>query len=218
MYNQIKTLTAAADQRRRTRKIDTFSSVEEVSSFEKTLSCQSIDSLFFKFNVIIIFATRSPFRLLLKLKLELGKMSILQATSSENSITQFRVVEACDYGKQFAGIFYEKLDKGRHSLNKLFHENATLIWNGNHVFGLSKIAEFFENLPTSETELGSVDSQPVLDLPQMQGKKMMTITVSGRIHFKGTKAIPFTEVFTMVAEPGSEKNVWKIVSDTYRSL
>ncbi|RWS13322.1 NTF2-related export protein 1-like protein [Dinothrombium tinctorium] len=131
---------------------------------------------------------------------------------------ELRIVEICDYGKQFAEIYYEKLDKARHNLLKLFHEQSTLIWNGNRVDGNGNIAEFLERLPSSETHLLSVDSQPVEDLPQIAGRRMMSVLCSGRMKFaSSSNFVNFTESFLLIAEAGADSNVWKVISDTYRN-
>lgn len=147
-------------------------------------------------------------------------MTMAPSTSGDSSaLHQFRVAEACESGKQFAQIFYEKLDKGRHHFYKLFHENATLVWNGRATVGRESICEFYEKLPSSESSVTCVDSQPAPELAELNGQKLLCITVYGRCVFRGSpRACVFTEVFTLVAEPGSEKNVWKVVSDTYRTV
>ncbi|RWS26261.1 NTF2-related export protein 1-like protein [Leptotrombidium deliense] len=132
---------------------------------------------------------------------------------------EVKIAESCDYGKQFAEIFYEKLDKGRHSLLKLYHREATLVWNGNAVKGNGDIVVFFEKLPGSETHLLSVDAQPVEDLPQIQNQKMMSVLCSGKMKFPSASNnfMNFTESFLLVAETDNDSHVWKIISDVYRT-
>ena len=47
-------------------------------------------------------------------------------------------------------------------MSKLYSENTTIVWNGNLVNGGSaKVTEFFNNLPSTEHRLSSLDCQPV---------------------------------------------------------
>jgi len=128
-------------------------------------------------------------------------------------ITEMRVEQACDDGKKFAEIFYEKLDRSRTAISGLYLTTANLVWNGNYVHGKDQIVNFFENLPSTETNLMSVDAQPVLDLPEFNGQVTINVTCGGRIKV-GSRAKFFTESFMLTAE----NNTWKIVSDTFRDF
>lgn len=124
---------------------------------------------------------------------------------------ELRVSQACEDGKRFAELFYEKLDKNRSVINGLFMDEAKLVWNGNLVEGKPRIVDFYAGLPISETQLNSVDAQPVLDLPALQGQPTINVACAGRIRF-GPKSKFFMECFTLTAL----NNTWKIVSDTFR--
>jgi len=128
--------------------------------------------------------------------------------------TPLRISQACDDGKTFAELFYEKMDKQRHAMANLFHESASLVWNGNHVQGKASVVNFLEQLPASETNLTCIDAQPVLDLPALGGQPTITVICGGRQKFGNNKYKQFTESFMLTAE----QNVWKVVSDTYRSF
>lgn len=125
--------------------------------------------------------------------------------------TELKVTQACDDGKKFAEIFYEKLDKNRTGISGLYLATANLVWNGNFVNGKDQIVSFYEGLPSSETSLQSLDAQPVLDLPEFGGQFTINVVCGGRMKF-GTRSKFFTESFMLTAE----NNTWKIVSDTYR--
>ena len=125
-----------------------------------------------------------------------------------------RISQACDDGKTFAELFYEKMDKQRHAMVNLFHESASLVWNGNHIQGKSAVVSFLEQLPVSETELTCIDAQPVLDLPALGGQQTITVICGGRQKHGNNKYKHFTESFMLTAE----QNVWKVVSDTYRNF
>lgn len=125
--------------------------------------------------------------------------------------TELRVAQACEDGKRFAELFYEKLDKNRSVINGLFMDEAKLVWNGHLVEGKQRIVDFYSGLPVSDTVLNSVDAQAVLDLPALQGQPTINVICGGRMRF-GTKSKFFTECFTLTAL----NNTWKIVSDTFR--
>lgn len=137
--------------------------------------------------------------------------NVAAAPPAPQPSTPLRISSACDDGKKFAELFYDKVDKGRHAIGNLFHDKANLVWNGNHIQGKSNIVTFYETLPTSETTLQSIDAQPVLDLPELAGNQTITVICGGRQKF-GSKMKFFTECFMLTAESG----VWKIVTDTYR--
>ena len=43
---------------------------------------------------------------------------------------------------------------------KLYEDKAEAVWNGNYLKGKEAIMKFFEDLPTSEHKLDSLDAQP----------------------------------------------------------
>lgn len=133
-----------------------------------------------------------------------------------NNWSPDRISEACDAGKKFTEYFYERLDKGRHAMSGLFWDEASLIWNGNGVKGKAAIISFYEKLPISETNLWSVDAQPILDLPGFNGQHTICVMCGGRMRLGDTTKF-FTESFILTAE-GQETKLWKIVSDTYRDF
>ncbi len=124
---------------------------------------------------------------------------------------QLRVTQACEAGKKFAELFYDKLDKGRTKISGLYMDTAHLVWNGNSVRGREQIVQFYENLPTSDTNLMSIDAQPVLDLPEFSGQETINVVCGGRMKM-GTRSKFFTEVFMLTAVDST----WKIVSDSFR--
>lgn len=123
-----------------------------------------------------------------------------------------------EYAKQFVKIYYEKLDKSRSTFEKLYHDQASLAWNGNLVAGKEKIFELYKNLPISETELSTLDAHPVSYFENVEGKKMLFITCVGSIKFSNQNPKTFTQNFLLVAESDTGKTVWKIMSDTFRTL
>lgn len=132
-------------------------------------------------------------------------------------LPELRVTQACDDGKKFAEIFYEKLDKSRAAISGLYLVTANLVWNGNYVQGKEQIVSFYENLPSSETNLMSIDAQPVLDLPEFNGQVTINVVCGGRMKI-GSRTKFFSECFMLTAETVNGKATWKIVSDTYRDF
>lgn len=131
--------------------------------------------------------------------------------SSSNLSTSLKISQACESGKKFAEVFYEKLDKSRHTMAQLFHDNAVLVWNGNYVSGKGNILEFYGNLPTIDTTLMSIDAQPIS--PLVSGEQVsIQITCNGKMAFN-KRSRCFNESFMLTAE----NSIWKIVSDTYRN-
>ena len=126
------------------------------------------------------------------------------------------VIYSSEYAKQFVNIYYEKLDKSRSTFEKLYHDNAYLIWNGNQINGKDKVFELYKNLPISETTLNTLDAHPVSYIENVEGKKMLFITCCGTIKFSNENPKSFTQNFVLI--PETDKNVWKIISDTFRFL
>lgn len=129
--------------------------------------------------------------------------------SSSNLASSLLLSQACESGKTFAELFYKKLDKNRHTMGQLFHDSAILVWNGNQVEGKGNILEFYGNLPTIDTQLFSIDAQP---LHAATSEKGILVTCNGKMSLD-SKTKCFTESFMLAAE----NSVWKIVTDTYRN-
>ncbi|KAH7637692.1 NTF2- export protein 2 [Dermatophagoides farinae] len=122
-----------------------------------------------------------------------------------------KINHACESGKKFAELFYEQLDKNRHLIGQLYHDTATLIWNGNHIVGKTNIVQFYMNLPAIDTNLHGIDSQPVSQIISKDHTSIL-VTCNGRMAIN-RKQQHFNESFMLIAE----NNVWKIVTDTFRN-
>ena len=133
-------------------------------------------------------------------------------TTSSTTISALRLSQACDDGKKFAELFYDKLDRGRHQMSTLFHDSAVLLWNGNHVTTKANIIPFYESLPTVETQLYSIDAQPILEVASGQ-QTSIAVVCNGKMKFANSNTKSFTESFLLSAE----NNVWKVLTDTYRN-
>ena len=140
-------------------------------------------------------------------------MASSSLSSSTNTMSiSIKISQACESGKKFAQLFYEKLNKSRHTMGQLFHDSATLIWNGNFVNGKGNILEFYGNLPIIDTTLLSIDAQPA-SLQISAEKTSILVICNGKMCFGGKQTQCFNESFMLTAEG----NVWKIVTDTYRN-
>ena len=137
---------------------------------------------------------------------------ITSPSTSSATISALRLSQACDDGKKFADLFYEKLDKGRHQMSTLFHDSAVLLWNGNHLQTKANILPFYEGLPTVETNLFAIDAHPVLDAAS-GAQTSIAVVCNGRMKFANNNWMAFTESFLLTAE----NNVWKVLTDTYRN-
>ncbi|KAI0987036.1 hypothetical protein GJ496_011254 [Pomphorhynchus laevis] len=51
--------------------------------------------------------------------------------------------------EKFINRYYKIMDELRHSLVKLYHKDATLVWNGNEVTGADKIHDYYRMFPSS---------------------------------------------------------------------
>ncbi|XP_038056179.1 NTF2-related export protein 2-like [Patiria miniata] len=115
-------------------------------------------------------------------------------------------------GKEFHKLYYEKFDKRRNLLNKLYMDSATMVWNGNPLQGSEAILKFLDQLPTSDHTIDTLDCQPIPAVVT-QGQTSLMVIVGGRVKFEGTKeTFSFTENFMLTTQGG----VWKIASDCFR--
>ncbi|XP_033631601.1 NTF2-related export protein 2-like [Asterias rubens] len=116
-------------------------------------------------------------------------------------------------GKEFHKLFYEKFDKRRNLLNKLYMDTATMVWNGNPLEGGEAIIKFLDQLPTSEHTIDSLDCQPI-PAAITQGQTTVMVIVGGWVKFEGNKRnFQFTENFMLTR---TQAGVWKIASDCFR--
>ncbi|XP_014663115.1 PREDICTED: NTF2-related export protein 2-like [Priapulus caudatus] len=124
---------------------------------------------------------------------------------------QLKIDQAATAGEEFSKYYYECFDKKRYLLHKLYMDNATLIWNGNHVSGSNDIMKYFEQFPTTETTLESLDCQPILD-EAVNGQSTILVVVSGVVKYERVKTATFQQNFMLTAQG----TVWKVVTDWFR--
>eukprot|EP00088_Acartia_fossae_P066367 TRINITY_DN82238_c0_g1_i1.p2 TRINITY_DN82238_c0_g1~~TRINITY_DN82238_c0_g1_i1.p2 ORF type:complete len:138 (-),score=37.91 TRINITY_DN82238_c0_g1_i1:127-540(-) len=120
---------------------------------------------------------------------------------------------AIETAEKFCELFYNKIDKERHTIEKLYLPTATFTWNGNFLEGSDNIQRFITHqLPRTEHFLNSLDSQP---LPNQAVGEQTTVLVTacGNVRYDKKAAIPFQQNFLV-----TEKDMkWKIAVDNFRS-
>ncbi|XP_029463482.1 NTF2-related export protein 2 isoform X2 [Rhinatrema bivittatum] len=107
------------------------------------------------------------------------------------------------------------VDKKRQVLTKLYHEKATLVWNGNAVCGQEALREFFEKLPSSEFQVTMFDCQPVHE-QATQGQTTVLVVTCGAVKLGGNKEHFFNQNFLLTAQATPTRPVWRITSDCFR--
>ena len=124
-----------------------------------------------------------------------------------------KINQAVSTAETFSHLYYKKLDQERHTIDKMYHENANMAWNGNAVDGVVNIQKFLlEQLPKSSTIIHSLDAQPVHD-SAVSGQTTVLVAVAGSIKY-GTKPVTnFQQNFLLTAKDSK----WKVVTDTFRS-
>ena len=124
-----------------------------------------------------------------------------------------KINQAMSTAEQFSELYYKKIDSERHSIDKMYHENANMTWNGNNLEGIADIKKFIlEKLPNSSTYVNCLDSQPVHD-SAVGGQTTVLVTVAGTVKYGGSQPAGFQQNFLLAAKDGK----WKIVTDTFRS-
>ena len=64
---------------------------------------------------------------------------------------------AMSTAETFSNLYYKKMDSDRHTIEKMYHENATMTWNGNPIDGIGSIQKFWlEKIPKSSTFVQSL--------------------------------------------------------------
>eukprot|EP00128_Syssomonas_multiformis_P004567 Colp12_sorted_trinity150504_noHs@25844 len=119
-------------------------------------------------------------------------------------------------GEQFVDLFYKYYDSQRQILQRLYKDDALLIWNGNPSAGVDAIKLFFEVLPPSKHQIQAVDCQPII----FNGDRSVIsilVNVVGEVSFNETDNKPFCQNFTLVPNEAQSGN-FCIKNDTFRFL
>lgn len=124
-----------------------------------------------------------------------------------------KINQAVSTAETFSELFYKKIDQERHSIDKMYYENASLSWNGNSIEGVSDIQKFIlEKLPKSSHYLQSLDAQPVHD-SAVAGQTTVLVNVAGTVKYGTSQPSNFQQNFLLTAKDAK----WKVVTDTFRS-
>lgn len=120
-----------------------------------------------------------------------------------------KINEAARVADEFTKLYYEHVDKKKPALNKLFMDEALMVYNGNGFNGSTVISKFIGEMPVTEHDLTTIDAQPILD--ESAGRTIL-IQVSGTVKVGGQKSKAFQQTFTVTAH----NDKWKIVTDCFR--
>lgn len=117
-----------------------------------------------------------------------------------------------DEALKFAQVFFQKQDKEKETLCEMYHDQSTLIWNGQPYKTKTSIAKFYHTQEPVETLLQALDAQI---MPQMgEIVDMITIIAGGKIK-QGTVTSNFSRTFLLGPNlPASSE--YLIFSDTMR--
>jgi NTF2-related export protein 1/2 len=96
-------------------------------------------------------------------------------------------------------------------MSRLYLDNGLLVWNGNGVTGKDQIQKYFQELPTSEHTMTTLDAQPIVD-DAVSTNLTFLIQVSGTVKFTDHPSKPFQQTFMITAQGDK----WKIASDCFR--
>lgn len=119
--------------------------------------------------------------------------------------------EAMESVNQFTGHYYKMIQHGRHNIEKLYHDNANLLYAGNSYKNKAEIIKLIQNTPPSSHSIDTVDCQEV-GLKYTQGKKTILVVVTGTVKYEREKLKGFHQTFTIV----NMDQKWKIMSETMR--
>lgn len=118
-----------------------------------------------------------------------------------------------DEALKFVQLFFLKQDTEKTTLCEMYHDQATLIWDGEVKKPKSSIAKYYQSMQPTTTTLQAIDAQI---MPQMGDIiDMITIIVGGSMK-QSNKTFNFSRTFLLGANaPGTTE--YLIVSDTMRT-
>jgi len=96
-------------------------------------------------------------------------------------------------------------------MSRLYLDNGLLVWNGNGASGKDNIQKYFQDLPTTEHSLTTLDAQPIVDEAVSQQLTYL-IQASGTVKFQNKPSKPFQQTFMITAQGDK----WKIANDSFR--
>lgn len=114
---------------------------------------------------------------------------------------------------KFAQLFFHKQDKEKDTLVEMYHDQATLTWNGTNHKTKTQIALFYRNQKPCETSVQALDTQimpPMGDIIDM-----ITVVACGKLKHNDVLS-NFSRTFVLGPNaPGSVE--YLIISDTVRT-
>lgn len=117
-----------------------------------------------------------------------------------------------DEAMKFAQLFFTKHDKEKETLSEMYHDQSTLIWNGQPFKGKNGIAKFYKNSETTETTLQCLDVQIIP--PTSDIVDMIMIIAGGKVKQKDAM-LNFSRTF-LLGPNAPQSTEYLIVSDTVR--
>lgn len=94
-------------------------------------------------------------------------------------------------------------------------DNAIAIWNGNASTGKENIQKYFQDLPTTEHTITTLDAQPVID-EAVSNQKTLLIMVSGMFRIQNNPSKQQSQQFQQTFVITAHEDKWRIVSDCFR--
>ena len=128
---------------------------------------------------------------------------------TENNVATAK--EAMDSVNQFTDVYYKMIQNSRHAIEKLYHDDACLMFSGNLYKNKKEIINLIQNTPPSSHTVDTVDCQQV-GLKYTKGKKTILVMVTGTVKYEREKLKGFHQTFTIV----NMDQKWKIMSETIR--
>ncbi|GAB6031811.1 NTF2- export protein 1 [Chamberlinius hualienensis] len=122
--------------------------------------------------------------------------------------------EACKAAEKFCSLYYDNFDKQRHKLGMFYMDDAALVWNGNGVSGKPAVVTFYENLPTTKTDVRSLDAQPITVVEG--NERSILVNVFGYCQYGKKPATQFCQTFRLCVVTSENSASWKIAHDNFR--
>lgn len=96
-------------------------------------------------------------------------------------------------------------------MSRMYLDTGLLVWNGTEAAGKDNIQKYFQDLPSSEHSMTTLDAQPIID-DSVSMQPTILIQVSGTVKFQSNNSKPFQQSFMITAQADK----WKIASDCFR--
>lgn len=96
-------------------------------------------------------------------------------------------------------------------MSRLYLDTGLLVWNGNESLGKDNVQTYFQNLPSSQHTIVTLDAQPIID-DSISNQPTFLVQVSGNVAFQNNPIKPFQQTFMITAQGDK----WKIASDCFR--